>query len=52
MPETMSRERKLLLKAYGAELILTPGPEGMAGAIKRADGDGRGRRSLLHSPAI
>jgi len=37
MPETMSRERKLLLKAYGAELILTPGPEGMAGAIKRAE---------------
>ena len=37
MPETMSRERKLLLKAYGAELILTPGPEGMGGAIKRAE---------------
>jgi cysteine synthase A len=37
MPETMSRERKLLLKAYGAELILTPGPEGMAGAIAKAD---------------
>ena len=37
MPETMSRERKLLLKAYGAELILTPGPEGMAGAIKRIE---------------
>lgn len=36
MPETMSRERKLLLKAYGAELILTPGPEGMAGAIAKA----------------
>ena len=36
MPETMSRERKLLLKAYGAELILTPGPEGMPGAIKKA----------------
>ena len=35
MPETMSRERKLLLKAYGAELILTPGPEGMPGAIKK-----------------
>ena len=32
MPETMSRERKLLLKAYGADLILTPGPEGMPGA--------------------
>lgn len=37
MPETMSRERKLLLKAYGAALILTPGPEGMGGAIKRAE---------------
>ncbi|WP_234083601.1 cysteine synthase A [Azonexus sp. R2A61] len=36
MPETMSRERKLLLKAYGAELILTPGPEGMGGAIAKA----------------
>lgn len=37
MPETMSRERKLLLKAYGAELILTPGPAGMVGAIKKAE---------------
>lgn len=36
MPETMSNERKMLLRAYGAELILTPGPEGMGGAIKRA----------------
>jgi cysteine synthase A len=37
MPETMSRERKLLLKAYGAELFLTPGPEGMPGAIRKAE---------------
>jgi cysteine synthase len=37
MPETMSTERRTLLKAYGAELVLTPGPEGMAGAIKRAE---------------
>ena len=37
MPETMSRERRLLLKAYGAEMVLTPGVEGMDGAIRRAD---------------
>lgn len=37
MPETVSKERRMILRAYGAEVILTPGSEGMAGAIKKAD---------------
>ncbi len=36
MPETMSKERRMLLRGYGAELVLTPGPEGMGGAIAKA----------------
>lgn len=37
MPETMSKERQMLLKALGAELVLTPGAEGMSGAIRKAE---------------
>lgn len=38
MPDTLSRERRMLIRAYGAELILTPGSEGMKGSIAKAEG--------------
>jgi len=37
MPETMSRERRAVLRAYGAELVLTPGPDGIGGSIRKAE---------------
>ncbi|MFN0315783.1 MAG: cysteine synthase A, partial [Burkholderiales bacterium] len=37
MPETMSKERRAVLRAYGAEVVLTPGPDGITGAIRRAE---------------
>jgi cysteine synthase len=37
MPETMSKERRAVLRAYGAEVVLTPGPDGIAGSIRKAE---------------
>jgi len=47
MPETMSKERRALLRAYGAELVLTPGSEGMRGAVERANAIAAERGGVL-----
>ncbi len=53
MPETMSKERRMLLRAYGAELVLTPGSEGMGGAIRRAEEMVQERpAALFHAAAV
>ena len=52
MPETMSVERRKLLKAYGAEIVLTPGSEGMTGAIRKATGTGGADPQQLCPAAI
>lgn len=52
MPDSMSAERRALLAAYGAELVLTPGKDGHGGAIARAEEHGGGVARQLHRRAV
>lgn len=52
MPETMSRERQEILTAYGAELVLTPGQDGMKGSVDKAEEILAPKSWLLHAEAV
>lgn len=52
MPETMSVERRNILKAYGAEIVLTPGDKGMSGAIAKADELAKRSRTALSQASL